>query len=641
MREVFVEGRGITLAPTMVLADGGEADVYDISSIIPGTALKLWKPPNHASYKGNDSLAQRNRDGARLRLAEQQHKMKAFPRNLPPRVIVPQKLVYDKAGKLIVGYTMRLLQGAEVLRSYGQIPFRTQSGISNNEVAGIFLDLHHTVEALHLGHVVIGDFNNLNELVKGKEVFLIDSDSFQFGGFPCRSFTTRYVDPLICDAKASVLDQVAPHNEESDWYAYALMLFESLLLVHPYGGVYKAANPKQRVAQGERPLKRISVFHPQVTYPAQAVPLDYLPDEVLHFYTELLDKGVRGIFPRHLLEELRWTKCINCGTEHAKQHCPSCATKAPQAAVVEIVRRNVVVRRLFITSGVILRAAYQDGKLNYLCHENGKLMREDGRKVIDGVLMPGIHYRLSGDDTLLASQGQLVRIDAAGHVSSGQAVDHFRGLAPSFDSNSDHVYWVQNGHLLRDHLGSTRILGDVLSNQTWFRVGGRFGFGFYRAGDIQVAFVFDTEHAGIKDTVPLPLLRGQLIDATCYFTDQRCWFIGTFQDAGRTINRCFLMSSDGRVIDSLEAEEGDGSWLGSIRNKCAATLKGQQGPVHCLFSLADNGLVRLQEVQGTIEQNAEFPDTEGLITPEDTLFMGREGLYLVNRREVRLMTMTS
>lgn len=638
MKEVVVGGKAVKLAPTMIVGDGGEAEVYDISSLIPETALKLWMPPNHPHYAGTDPLAVRNREGAKLRLAEYQYKMKAFPKNLPSRVVLPQELVMDKTGKLIVGYTMQLIRNADKLFEYSRVKFKPQNGITNNDVMGIFLDFHKTLSALHASHVVIGDNNSNNALVKEGEVYLIDADSFQFGGFACHGFTPRYVDPLLCDPAASGLDQLAPHNEASDWYAFALMLFESLMLVHPYGGVYDPGDKKLQVPLDARPLKRISVFHAKVRYPAQAVPIDFLPDDVLHFYSSMIEHDERGDFPRKLLEHVRWTKCSSCGAEHARPKCPACATAAPQAIVFETIRGGVTVRRHFLTPGVVLRAALQNGTLRYLYHENGAFKREGGKPLLTGPLMRGLHYRLSGSRTGLSSNGQLVVL--GGEDSPSQTVDSFRGHAPMFDSNSEHLYWIRNGHLQRDHMGGVKVLGDVLAGQTWFRVGNTFGFGLSRAGEIQIPFVFDAERGGIKE-VQLPRLKGEMLDARCYFTEQRCWFIAAFREGGKTVHHCFLVSSDGSLIDSREGEENDGTWLGMLGTKCAVTLKGSQGPAHCLFALSDKGLMRIQEVSGSIQEGAEFSDTVGLITPEDSLFMAREGLYLVNRAEVRLMSIKS
>jgi len=636
MKEVYIQGRRVLVDPRAPLGEGGEAEIYDLGSQFPGLALKLWKPPTHPDFQGRVEEAR----AAAWRLDEQQRKIRLFPKDVPPRVVVPRHVATNRAGDRILGYTMELVHGAEALRAYAQLKFRTQAGIDNGQVLKIFRDLHPTVEGLHRRSVVIGDFNYLNVLVRSLEAFLIDADSMQFGGFPGRAYTVRFADPLICDPALDTLVQTGLPNDDTDWYAYAVMLFECLLLVHPYGGIYEPKLARDRIPHGRRPLKRISVLHPLVRYPVKGLPLDSLPDELLHFYSELFEKDRRGIFPLALLESLRWTKCAVCGTEHARKHCPHCAAAIPPEMLVEVVRGTVSIRRLFRTGGSILRAALQEGKLRWLVHENGEFRREDGTVILRGDLKPEMRYRLSGEKTVLAMPGQMVVLATGSGAAPRYPVDSYRGLAPVFDANAFHTYWLSGGGLLREDRFGPKSMGSVLPGQTRFWAGKEFGFGFYRAGGVQVAFVFDSETPGIKDTVSLPRITGEIVDATCCFSAERCWFLLATEEAGRTFHRCFLLSRDGTLMSQAEAEEGDGSWLGELCGKCAATLKGRQGSVHCLFAVTDEGLVRLQEEQGDIQEGARFPDTKGLLSPTDALFFGREGLYVVNRREVRLLTIT-
>src|SRR5688572_22335704 len=137
---VFVAGKKLRVDPTQAIGKGGEADVYDVGG---GRALKLFKPPDHPDLEG-DPLAQ---EAARERLDEHQRKLQAFPSGLPDRVVVPLEVATDKPGGRVVGYTMRRLQGGEVLLRYGDRPFR--QGIDNGRVFDLFRNLHATVSALH------------------------------------------------------------------------------------------------------------------------------------------------------------------------------------------------------------------------------------------------------------------------------------------------------------------------------------------------------------------------------------------------------------------------------------------------------------------------------------------------------------
>lgn len=618
--EVYIRGRRIRPKPNQSIGKGGEADVFDIGA---GKALKVFKPPNHPDYVNLPYEQQ----AARQRIAEHQKKLKAFPQNLPARVITPEDLATDKAGNKILGYTMKFLKGAEVLLRYADRGFR-QTGVANETVIEIFKDLHKTVAGTHQAGVVIGDFNDLNVLVLGQQAYLIDADSFQFGKFYCKLFTARFVDPLLCDPKDTKLMLVSPHNAKSDWYSFTVMLMQCLLFVDPYGGIYRPRDKRKRIPHQARPLYRITVFHPEVKYPKPATPYKVLPDELLQYFHQVFEQDEREEFPLRLLEILRWTKCTKCGTEHARSLCPECAQVSPVAQkAVTIIRGRVTAKRIFRTSGVILFAAVQGNELGWLYHENDQFKREDTSVVVSGRLDPQMRFRLFGQSTLMAKNGQVLAFTPDQELSK-LTVDSFGNL-PIFDANNRFRYWLQSGQLMRDGQFAPEYVGDVLQDQTLFWVGPNFGFGFYRAGNLSVAFVFDAIRKGINDNVKLPPIRGQLVDSTCVFSKERCWFLISTRGKGKTINQCFVLRANGDIVATAEADEGDGSWLGKLRGNCAVG--------NFLLAATDDGIVRLEPDQGKIVKTREFPDTESFVDSGCHLFAGKEGLYVVNRKEIKLL----
>ncbi len=377
---VYVKGKKINLKPSQVIGKGGEAEVYQFGK---DQALKLFKSSNHPDYKQSPQQQQ----AAQARLAQHQHKLPQFPTQVPSRVIQPQNLVTDLSGNNILGYTMQLLTDAEVLRKYSQRSFR-QVGISGQTVVQIFQDLHQTVAQLHLAQVVIGDFNDLNVLVKANQAYLIDADSFQYGSFPCPVFTARFLDPLLCDPQGNQLSLSKPYSRDSDWYAFNVMLMQCLLLVSPYGGVYRPQDASRRIPQDARPLKRITVFHPEVKYPKPAIPYQVLPDELLHHFSQVFEQDLRQEFPLNLLNNLHWQTCSNCGREYARSSCPDCVTIVP----VTVVQGKVTAQPIFTTSGVILVAQYADSSLRWLYYEQGNYKREDDSHGLNGDLYPYMRF---------------------------------------------------------------------------------------------------------------------------------------------------------------------------------------------------------------------------------------------------------
>lgn len=613
---VCINQKKIYLKPTQSIGKGGEADVYDIGG---GKALKVFKQPQHPDYQNSPAQQQ----AARLRLQEKQIKLRQFPKNLPARVIQPENLATDLQGKTILGYTMALLSGTQVLMKYSERTFR--AGISNQTVVQIFQDLHYSVVQIHKAGVVIGDFNDLNILVRGSEAYLIDADSFQYGVFLCQVFTTKFLDPLLGDAKASKLVLQKPYNFYSDWYAFSVLLMQSLLFVDPYGGVYKPKRSCERIPQEARALQRITVFHPEVKYPKPAIPYKVLPDELLDYFYQVFEKDRREEFPRSLLDKLDWKKCQNCQTEHARHTCPNCrismAVITPLPEVTQVVRGKVTAELIFTTEGVILWATMQRGKLRWIYHEKEEFKREDGSVFISGKLDTDLQFRIQGKYTLIGKKGQVIALAANEKP--------YRIAAETFDANEFCIYWIYNGQLLRQgHLGAEYI-GDVLANQTKFWVGNEFGFGFYRAGNLNVAFVFDVKRQGICDRIKLPPYSGQLIDATCTFSNKRCWFFWAVREQSQIINQCAVIHPDGSIEATASSATNSNSWLSTIHGKCAAG--------NFLFTATDDGIVRIETQNGTILPTKEFPDTEPFVDSSSQLFPSERGLYVVNHKQIRLL----
>ncbi|MDJ0533730.1 MAG: hypothetical protein QNJ70_14785 [Xenococcaceae cyanobacterium MO_207.B15] len=612
---VYVKGKRIHLKPSQAIGKGGEAEVFNLGG---DKALKLFKSPNHPDYQKFPQQQQ----AAKVRLAQHQHKLRQFPAHLPSRVNGPQDLVTDRSGQTILGYTMQLLTGTEVLNKYSQGSFR-RVGISNQTVVQIFQDLHNTVAQLHLTQVVIGDFNDLNVLVKGTKAYLIDADSFQYGSFPCPVFTARFVDPLLCDPQGSQLSLQKPHSIDSDWYAYSVMLMQCLLLVSPYGGVYRPQDPSRRIPQDARPLKRITVFHPEVKYPKPAIPYQVLPDDLLHYFTQVFEQDLRQEFPRHLLDNLHWQTCSNCGREYARSSCPDCVP----VVTITFVQGKVRAKPIFATSGVILAANCSGLSLQWLYYEQGNYKREDDSIILSGELDPYLRFEFQGQATLIGKQERVITFKP-NHSPSHLAIDSYNQIA-QFATNQSSLYWLHNGQLLRDGTLGAEYIGDVLAGQTQFWVGSHFGFGFYSASNLHVAFVFDVQHRGINDQVQLPRWSGQLLDATCIFSTQLCWFFWATQEQGKIFHHCAVIQPDGAIVATTQEQLNETFWLTNLYGKCAVG--------NFLLAATDEGLVRVEPQNGQIVITKKFPDTEPFVDSSCRLIADPQGLYVIKQQEIYLL----
>ena len=394
--DVYIHQRKVKLKPQDVLGKGGEAEVFRWQS---DRVIKLFKPPNHPDYAGLPQAQQ----AATQRLATQPKKLRQFPSSLPSTVIAPQELVTDRSGQQVLGYTMPLVPDATALLHYGERRFR--QGISPQQVVEIFRNLYDTVVQIHQQQVIIGDFNDLNVLVKDTIAYLIDADSFQFGAFPCMMFTARFVDPLLCDAQQNQPLLQQSHTATSDWYAFTVMLMQCLLFVDPYGGVYRPKDPAQQIPATARPLRRITVFHPEVRYPKPALPYDRLSDDLVDHFQAVFCQDWRGVFPRSLLDHLHWKACPTCGLDHARSHCPTCeaglishlktSVTSPTAAIVAsvVTRGTVIATAVFSTSGLILYAAPHTASgskatLGWIYWQGNHFYQGDGTPLLEGTPSP-------------------------------------------------------------------------------------------------------------------------------------------------------------------------------------------------------------------------------------------------------------
>ena len=636
---LYLDDKPIRLDARRAIGKGGEADVYSVR----GKALKVWKTPEHPDLEGLPT----EQAAARRRIGEYQSKLPAFPTSLPARVTVPRMLATDDDGR-IAGYTMELLRDAEPLARFADRAVRSRS--PGWPVRNVLLDLHATVSGLHARGVVIGDFNDLNVLVVGEAAHLIDADSFQFDRFACRVFTSRFVDPLLCEADGNRPVLSRPYTEDSDWYAFAALAMQTLLYVGPYGGVHRPAMGRPATAEA-RPLKRITVFDPAVRYPKPAIPYQALPNDLLHYFEETFARNRRGPFPRSLLEDLAWVACPSCGIEHGRDACPVC-----HAAVAGRVRSNtrpnrtqhvgqfVVASEVFETSGAILAAAFHGGQLRYVYRLDDRLWREEGAAMnIDIDDATGVRFALRGRDTFVAKGDTLWH---AAPTPGGRLVPRRvdrSGTEPAFAVNSRHVFRVDQGRLLRDGGGGASngglldrgptYWGDVLAHQTRLWVGETFGFGFYRAGNLRGAFVFDADRPGINDRLDVPPVRGELIDADCAFADDRVWFITSESLAGQLVHRATVIGRHGQVEATLEQSPGESAWL--------ATVGGKAAWGDSLFAATDEGIVRVAVDGGQIVLAKEFPETELFVDRGSGIVLGTDGLYVTSPRRIRHLALGS
>jgi len=241
-------GSGQTCTVRSCIDQGGEGFILELDGK-PQVVLKQYKTKNPAKsgYDGERKLAELGRKLAAM-IASPPRSWKE-PKSGHVRLAWPQDTAFD--GKGFVGFVMPRIDRdafvpihivtnptsrAEVRKGRPQWvrgftwPYRLQAA-ANLAVA---------TQALHDGHVVIGDFNEQNILVTGStRVSLVDCDSMQFpdpsgGFFLCEVGDPRFTAPEVRRGQ--------PLLASADLFALAVHLH--LLLLegeHPFGGVWKGS----------------------------------------------------------------------------------------------------------------------------------------------------------------------------------------------------------------------------------------------------------------------------------------------------------------------------------------------------------------------------------------------------------------
>jgi H/ACA ribonucleoprotein complex subunit 3 len=274
--------------------------------------------------------------------------------------------------------------------------------------------------------------------------------------------------------------------------------------------------------------------------------------------------------------------------------------------------------QVFQTEGVILQVALQNNSLNYLYHVNHEFKREDNAVLLSGELNANTQFAIFGKSTIVSKQGKAITL-ASGRPPQAIAADLIR-------TNSFSRYWIDQGQLLRDGKLGNEYIGDILEGQTQFWIGETFGFGFYRAGAISVAFTFDAKRVGICDRVQLPPIQGELIDANCVFSNELCWFFTLTQEQGKIIHQVSVLRPTGELVATLAVQKGDLAWLTNIHGGSAIA--------NWLFVPTDEGIARVEAQNGQIMITKTFPETESYVDSGCSLIVASQGIYVIHTQKI-------
>lgn len=594
----------LRLDDSMLLGQGGEARVYRHPSL--PLALKVF---HELEPKLPPAERARQERLAALRVEKLRRFATGSP--MPIGVIAPEELLLDQRGD-VAGYAMARVDHAVDIAVLAHKQHKAAGAFQQASVLAMFRTLRALIADLHKRDVIVGDLNDGNiVLAPGARPFLIDADSMQLGTLPCPVAHERFLDPRLY---GQPLADRACFDSDSDHYALRVLLFQSLLCLHPFGGVHPSLPTLLRRAEA-----RWSVLRGDVQVPRAAVPFATLSDDLLHDFGLCFDGGERTVIDERLLET-RFTAC-SCGIEHARPSCPLCRTavQAPAIRTSGGVREETIVQ----TRGVILQARMVAGQVAYLVDAGGAVHRENRDVVIEGARPPFLRFEIEGDATWVGHGTELVKL-RGGTIVDRALTSVCRGV-PVFAAGAAGLF-VLEGDALVHHASRTRV-GRVLEQQTALTSSAHGGLACFFAGRLLVAYAFSLRSGFVDAEVLQP--AGKLVDVQVSFADSGEALVGlAFDVDGKRLHSLALLDAHGRRVASAIGAPDSSPILESIAGKLLAPGR---GGALAILSASNAGVITVDvDAQaGRLHGGALFADTRDFVDASVELLPGSAGSLVV------------
>lgn len=620
--QVLVDGTSVALDKRSVLGSGGEGTVYKAKVKNQTVALKVYEKPTRA--RANKLIAF---DGT--------------PHNFTDRIIAPDLLAYDASG-LVVGFTMPLINGTFTeISNFSNKKFRSSYGVTSRDVARVFLDGIPTLSNIHSHGFVVGDLNDLNVLSQATKMLWWDVDSWQFGKFACPVATETFLDPALYGIDLSLKPVF---NIGNDWYSYAVMLFKSLLMVHPYGGIHKTF-----LGIPERATRHVTVLDRDVTYPVIGISPDILSDDMHNIFESYFKKGARTSFPedklREYTESLR--QCTKCGSyfPSSRGTCPVCSAKMVILIQKPLLsNKDMEVFELLRVDGKILYLRVLGEEVRVMADIKGKTVLVTKKPKLPAynkelfTTIPGAKFEMDcnslyvnkpGENSILVYQitsaKLLGKIDTEMFALTRKAV---------FRASNVHLFRIDGNNLKYGKMNGgsfeETVLRRIMEDQTWFWVDHSstepYVFGLFQVIRQQVYWM-------IKDgnyyDVSVPQLADSeiLLEVSAKFSSQGIYLIRKTQLNGKNYLRQEMVDVNGKVVFS--------------NNQVASThpnpeVHGQVYASGVVLHPTDKGV--MQEKIATGETKV-FSVTKGHVDGSDTLYRLENSILSVGQDRVIQITL--
>ncbi|BBE31736.1 hypothetical protein OSSY52_18770 [Tepiditoga spiralis] len=143
----------------------------------------------------------------------------------------PHKIIFNNSGEF-VGYLMPMAFGKELKRMYFIEPKKKLINWKKIDAVNLAITILEKINYLHSNNIILGDINPMNILVVNpKEVYFVDTDSYQIERFPCPVGTIEFTPPELQGKNFGNIIRTL----KNEYFAIAILLFMLMLPgKHPY-----------------------------------------------------------------------------------------------------------------------------------------------------------------------------------------------------------------------------------------------------------------------------------------------------------------------------------------------------------------------------------------------------------------------
>lgn len=263
MKETYViKGKKVTFTDNDFIARGGQGNVFRCGDM----AVKIYH------------------DKSGMIPLDKMRELMVLDR---PTILGPKNIVTNIRDEA-VGYTMPYVEKTNPLCQLFVRNFREDNGISPQDIVDLVKIIQETISFIHSNNVVIVDGNEMNYLVSDKfdMPYFLDVDSWATPRFPKAT--------VIMESVRDRLVKHGQYNRGSDWFAFAVVITQMYLGIHPYRGNHPKYSPKEWI---KRMDDGVSIFEKGVKLPPSVQDFSVIPQKHRDWLERVFVKNERSIPP--------------------------------------------------------------------------------------------------------------------------------------------------------------------------------------------------------------------------------------------------------------------------------------------------------------------------------------------------------